>query len=170
MQTFVCADIGGTNTRLTLYEININKSFIKLNLQTQWPGKIIFNKKYNNADFKDFNSILFAFLQEASTGAPRTPAAACLAVAGPVKDNTVHLTNCKWTIEGAAVAAAFGIRTVLLINDFLAMGYGLLALTPQEVVPLQNAPKQTDKPIACIGAGTGLGECFLTPDSEGRYT
>jgi glucokinase len=28
---------------------------------------------------------------------------------------------------------------------------------------LQDAPKQRSAPIACIGAGTGLGECYLTP-------
>jgi len=25
-------------------------------------------------------------------------------------------------------------------------------------------------PKACVGAGTGLGECFLTPDEYGRYS
>lgn len=43
------------------------------------------------------------------------------------------------------------------------------------VLPSQ-APKQPNAPIACIGAGTGLGQCFLTPvgheddlSSEGQH-
>ena len=102
----------------------------------------------------------------------KPPAAACLAVAGPVKANKVRFTNrASWSIDGDEIAAAFQIRTVSLINDFLAMGYGILTLDEEkECVALQKAEKVRSAPIACIGAGTGLGECFLTPDSSGKYT
>jgi hypothetical protein len=33
---------------------------------------------------------------------------------------------------------------------------------------MQNAPPRKGAPLACIGAGTGLGECFLTMDN-GHY-
>jgi glucokinase len=60
---------------------------------------------------------------------------------------------------------------VLIVNDFLAVGYGLLTLNEAtECVCLHDAPKIKSAPIACVGAGTGLGECFLTPDaSTGAY-
>ena len=57
-----------------------------------------------------------------------------------------------------------------MINDFVAMGYGLLTLNEEkECVVLQRAEKQLDAPIACIGAGTGLGQCFVTPTVNGHY-
>ena len=36
--------------------------------------------------------------------------------------------------------------------------------------PTQDAPKHASAPIACIGAGTGLGECFLTLGPGSSYT
>lgn len=49
----------------------------------------------------------------------------------------------------------------------LGAGYGLLTLdTATECMTLQDAPKVAGAPIACIGAGTGLGECFSTATTE----
>ena len=35
---------------------------------------------------------------------------------------------------------------------------------------LQDAPVLRSAPIGCIGAGTGLGECFVTPNDDGFFT
>jgi glucokinase len=50
---------------------------------------------------------------------------------------------------------------VSLINDFAAVGYGLLSLTPEDILTLQPGRPQSTAPIAVIGAGTGLGQGFL---------
>lgn len=133
------------------------------------PGTLILNKKYQNEHYKSFLDVLKTFLAEAGVSQP--PLAACFAVAGPVKDNIVVFTNRdSWSINGFEIAQVLGIQTVKLVNDFLAIGYGLLTLDEaKECVVLQNAKKNLTAPIACIGAGTGLGECFLTPDSNGVY-
>lgn len=127
------------------------------------------NKKYENQDFKSFSEILRQFLVDAHLFKP--PIAACLAVAGPVDNNVVRFTNRgSWTIDGDQIAQEFGIKVVELVNDFVAAGYGVLTLDEAaECVKLQDAPKVLDAPIACIGAGTGLGECFLTPGTDGSY-
>lgn len=57
-----------------------------------------------------------------------------------------------------------------LINDFEAQGYGLLTLRDSEKQKLNNAEPRPGAPIACVGAGTGLGECYLTADTKGKYT
>jgi len=59
---------------------------------------------------------------------------------------------------------------VKLINDFAAMGYGLLTLKPHEYIVLNDKEKEEGAPIATIGAGTGLGECYLTADKDGQYS
>jgi len=48
-----------------------------------------------------------------------------VAVAGPVANNKAELTNrATWpAIDGKALATAFGIAEVEIINDFVAMGY-----------------------------------------------
>jgi glucokinase len=88
-----------------------------------------------------------------------------------VKDNKVIFTNrSSWNIDGELVSKEFNIPKVLLINDFLAVGYGILTLDhAKECICLHDAQKKTTSPIACIGAGTGLGECFLAP-SNGTYS
>jgi glucokinase len=67
------------------------------------------------------------------------------------------------------LALALSIPQVELINDFAAMGFGLLTLQPSELLTLNAAPHDPMAPIATIGAGTGLGECFLTPREGGAY-
>lgn len=59
---------------------------------------------------------------------------------------------------------------VKLINDFEAQGYGLLTLGAEEVTKLNDGERRAHAPVACVGAGTGLGECFLTADGRGSYT
>jgi glucokinase len=59
-----------------------------------------------------------------------------------------------------------GIPHVKLINDFAAMGYGLLTLRPHEFFTLNDVSREEGAPIATIGAGTGLGECYLAKDGD----
>eukprot|EP00605_Chrysophyceae_sp_TOSAG23-4_P001616 GSChrysophyteH1.ASY1.ANO1.1776.1 assembled CDS len=151
----VAGDVGGTNSRLQLYEA---------------PGKINLICQYQNIDYSSFTEVLRGFLQQSKlfTQHDNDRVVICvIAVAGPVKNNRVHLTNRDWTIDGSALEKDIPCLTkVVLCNDFLAQGYGLLTLDEDtECVPLHN-PATTSKtpggPIACIGAGTGLGECYLT--------
>ena len=58
----------------------------------------------------------------------------------------------------------------MIINDFVAQGYGCLTLEPREVRELTpKSHKMIDwtGPKVCVGAGTGLGQCFLTRDGAG---
>jgi glucokinase len=122
-----------------------------------------------NENFPSFKATLQHFLT--SAGVTRPPITACFAVAGPVTNNRVSFTNREsWSIDGEDIAQSFGIRIVKLVNDFVAVGYGLLTLKEEtECKVLQSAPKVSNAPIACIGAGTGLGECFLTVGPNGQY-
>lgn len=133
------------------------------------PGRLIFQKSYMNENFPTFKAALQHFLTEAGVSKP--PLTACFAVAGPVTNNTVSFTNRKeWSINGADIARTFRIKVVKLVNDFVAVGYGLLTLQEDtECETLQNAPKVPGAPIACIGAGTGLGECFLALGPNNQY-
>jgi glucokinase len=165
MRTVVSGDIGGTNTRFVLSKLNETDPF-------STESTIIYAKKYRNEDFLSFSDCLKAFLYNDAKIGIDLPLSACFAVAGPVADNKVELTNrSSWVLDGQKLACEFNIPVVQLINDFLAVGYGLLTLKEDtECVCLQKVEKKVTSPIACIGAGTGLGECFLTPSSDGVYT
>ena len=80
---------------------------------------MILSKKYENQEFVSFIEVLETFLGDA--GVQKPPLVACLAVAGPVKNNVVRFTNRAsdaWVIDGYVIAEQLGIRSVLLINDF----------------------------------------------------
>ena len=137
-------------------------------------GEQVFSKKYPNAEFhskgQGFVDICKLFLEQAGAGKPLV---CCLACAGGILNNTVDFTNVStgWKIDGGELAKELGIKRVTLINDFEAQGYGLLTLHDDELVKLNGGVKRPGAPIACVGAGTGLGECFLTCDKvSGKYT
>lgn len=64
------------------------------------------------------------------------------------------------------------IKVCKVINDFVAQGYGCLTLEPGEVRELMpDSHKKIDctGPKVCVGAGTGLGQCYLTVGPDGNY-
>ena len=154
MVFYLCGDVGGTNSRLQLFELRADGSTIQV-AKTVFPSK-----KYSHLSI-----IIKQFLEETSLSAP--PLAACIAVAGPVKNNTCHVTNLNWSLNGDELAAALGIKRFLLINDFAAIGFGLLALRDEDKILLNKDAKPVPAaPIACLGAGTGLGEVYLTHNGQ----
>lgn len=164
----ISGDCGGTNTRLSLWLIPKGSVAFKGSVA---PGEITFAKKYHNENYSCFSEVCHLFMKEAKLR-ERLPVACVLACAGPILNNTVEFTNIQdgWKIDGPGLEKELGITTVKLINDFAAMGYGLLTLKPHEYIVLNDAEKEEGMPIATIGAGTGLGECFLTAGNDGHYS
>lgn len=132
------------------------------------PERRIYEAKYENKKFESFTEICKLFLQESEMQHP--PTFACFAVAGVVVDEKCSFVNLGWTLEAAALQLELNIPRVTLINDFAAQGYGILTLdSPEDVDYIQHAQKLEGAPIAVLGAGTGLGEAFLTTGANGDY-
>jgi glucokinase len=110
------------------------------------------------------------FLKDADDGGQHSrPQVACLAVAGVCSLNQCRLTNLDWLIDGKELQQRFSIEYVEVINDFVAQGYGLLTLDDSEVIQLSGPPPVVGASIGCVGAGTGLGQVYLTADHTGEY-
>lgn len=169
----LAGDIGGTNSRLKLYMVNTQEQILR---NHPAPGVLVFEKRYNNIEYRTLMQVLEQFMKDATPERAKLQncdeqvAVACLAVAGVVTDNVCRLTNVDWTVSGGEIEAALDVQRVEVINDFVAQGYGVLTLSSDDVICLHDAPVNPTAPIACIGAGTGLGECFLTPTHNGQYT
>lgn len=148
----LAGDIGGTKTVLRLDQVTPDQR-VTLKEETYW-----------SAEFDHLNPMIDQFLAE--VGGER-PQVGCLAIAGPVLNDTCQLTNLSWHLEGRQMEAALQIPKLRLINDFAAVGYGILGLGPQDLVVLQDQPIQPQAPIAVLGAGTGLGEALLVWQPEG---
>ncbi|OQS07608.1 glucokinase [Thraustotheca clavata] len=164
----VSGDCGGTNTRLSLWRVPRSQTHLSV-VGKIAPGEVILNKKYLNQEHASFVEVALLFLNEAGVDEP--PVCCVLACAGPILNNSVVFTNIEfgWSISGEVLEQKLGIHRVKLINDFAAMGYGLLTLRPHEYITLNEGIPEKNAPIATIGAGTGLGECFLTASNDGVY-
>ena len=170
MDLILCGDVGGTNTRLLLYKLSRAAPGV-LQVGKRAPGELQCSAKYMNEKYTSFDDIISDFI--ATNAITKTISSACIAVAGPVKDNKVQITNrSTWTMDGESLQTKFNIKNVSIVNDFLAVGYGLLTVdNTNDCVTLQTGNSNTEgMPIACIGAGTGLGQCYLTAvDNGGRF-
>jgi glucokinase len=147
MTLLLAGDIGGTKTILRLVEETIS----------------LFEVRYPSHDFEDLVPMVQTFLKAAAEklGKSLSPEKACFAIAGPVVNNTSKVTNIGWTLEADRLSAELNIAKVSLINDFAAVGYGVLAMQPSDLHTLQAGQPEAGAPIGVIGAGTGLGQGYL---------
>ena len=96
------ADIGGTNTRCALAD---GRRIVE--------GTV---RRYTNAEFPGLESVLRRYV--ADEGEVDTKAA-CVAVAGPVRDGRATLTNLDWSIDKAVLARATQAETVAILGAML---------------------------------------------------
>ncbi|MEM8614957.1 MAG: glucokinase, partial [Cyanobacteria bacterium P01_H01_bin.105] len=157
MLQLLAGDIGGTKTILRLVQTDTTAD------STQ---EILCEQRFVSSDYIDLVPMVKDFLAAAPVAAK--PQAACFALAGPVIENRSQLTNLAWLLSGDRIAEELDLKTVELINDFAAVGYGVLGLTSDDLITLQTGTLDTQAPIAIIGAGTGLGQGFLI-NYDGQY-
>jgi glucokinase len=144
----LAGDIGGTSTRLGLFEP----------APVRPRPRVV--RTVTTLGFTGLADMVRAF-----SGAPEVNGApleaACFGVAGPVVGNTARLTNVPWTVETSELQEAFGIRQTALLNDLEAMAYAVPVLEPRELHSIQTGQANRDGNMALIAAGTGLGQAML---------
>jgi glucokinase len=148
MSMILAGDIGGTNTRLGLFE-PVRPRPRRLTMQI-----------FPTLDFPDLPTMIAAFLEAWSIDRA-TIDRVCFGVAGPVTDDAAQLTHVPWRIEGAAVAKAFGLKRVRVLNDLVAMAYAIPVLEDSELHTLQRGEPIRGGNITLVAAGTGLGIALL---------
>jgi glucokinase len=149
-------DIGGTKARFQLSNYE--------NGDLQCIGM----KRYSSHEYNNIIAFIEHFMNELGESISCIEAA-CFAVAGPILNGCVQLTNLPWSISESRVSKALNINTVRLLNDFCAAGYGVSTLSNDQLCTLQSGNFQQDAPKAIIGAGTGLGVAVITHSDEHGY-
>lgn len=157
MTTLLAGDIGGTKTLLSL---------VRLGPAQQLEPLV--EQRYSSAEWADLAPMVLQFLREASAaGWSERPAAACLAVAGPVQGGRARLTNLPWQLEERQLATATAIPRVELVNDFAVLIYGLPHLRADQQAAIRNGEALPGAPLLVLGAGTGLGVAYGIPTATG---
>ena len=144
----LAGDIGGTKTLLGLFD------------PVPVRPRALAVQSYSTLDYEDLTAMISAFVTRSEV-AHRKIDAACFGVAGPVIGEAATLTNVPWRVDGRAVAAAFALRRVTLLNDLQAMAYAVPVLHESEMHTLQEGEALRGGNMALIAAGTGLGEALL---------
>jgi len=146
-------DIGGTNTRLALFEADDDTPRLQV------------ERVYPSADHDGLEEVVAAFLAETG-GNPRR---AAFGLAGPVRGRTVRTTNLPWTVDADRLGDRFGFARVTLLNDLEATAWGVAALAPDRVRVLQEGDPEAAGNAAVIAAGTGLGEAGMYWDGSRHH-
>mmetsp|Transcript_2337 Transcript_2337/g.5573 ORF Transcript_2337/g.5573 Transcript_2337/m.5573 type:complete len:465 (-) Transcript_2337:55-1449(-) len=214
----LAGDIGGTNTRLALYDRDQDSSFSESSGGSRYNHPL-FVKEYRNecivgaskggrnddADGSEYcnenvqnfvRSVIAPFLEEAwkcdvlvtrrnhekkaNSSKEDVCILCCLGVAGPVdpsRKNGIVTTSQREYLVGlngqgileacwrTSNETAF-VKACVVINDFVAQGYGCLSLSvaSEELYQLSgNRSHPAIGPKFCVGAGTGFGSCYMVP-------
>jgi glucokinase len=140
----LAGDVGGTNTRLALCEVEGNRV----------------TRLAEEVRRSDSCGGLYEAAAEFLERHSLRPEAACFGLPGPVRGRTVQLlTNLPWEIDADELEARLGVP-VFLLNDLEANAWGLATLGDEAFFVLHRGVPESGN-AALLSAGTGLGEAIL---------
>ncbi|SLN13523.1 glucokinase [Roseisalinus antarcticus] len=146
------ADIGGTNTRVALAD---GRQVL--------PETI---RRYRNSEYPGLETVLRRYIDE-EDGVDC--AAACVAVAGPVRGNRASMTNLDWTMDTDTIARATRAETVAILNDLQAQGHALGHIEPANLRSVIAGPEaDPHETRLVIGIGTGFNAAPVFETEYGR--
>ena len=152
---WLVADIGGTNARFGLVH--------------EPDGDVTQVRTLKGRDHASPQAAAQAYL-DSELPAGQHVGRAALAVAAPVDDAPIRLTNSHWLVSHADIARALKLPRLRLLNDFEALALSLPRLrAPRDVIPFGGGSAHPDRPKAIIGPGTGLGVASCVPLGDGRW-
>jgi glucokinase len=147
----LAGDIGGTNTRLALFEGTPDK-----------PKSAVI-EVFPSASHSGLSEIIRVFRDRHRDQIE----AACFGVAGPVVDGKSKLPNLPWaTIDATQLAGDLGLKHVRLANDLEVNAHGIATLGPEDLVTLNAGAENPSGNRVLISAGTGLGEAGILADGD----
>lgn len=145
-KNILVGDIGGTHARFAILERN--DSAPRLRHWADIPN-----------DLPTFVQALQRYLD--GLGRQPVPAVIALAVAGPVLEGNVSLTNRRWRMSESELRS-LGFQSACLINDFAALAYAADRLGPSDFRCIgPDIPAAPEGTITILGAGTGFGVSCL---------
>ncbi|HCZ15118.1 MAG TPA: glucokinase [Candidatus Accumulibacter sp.] len=144
------ADIGGTRARFALLDDQGLPHLVRILAVADFAGPV---------------EAIEAYLGDVGCAGLR---AAAIALAAPIDEQLIRLTNGSWTFSRAEMQARLGISRLLLLNDFTALALSLPRLPAGELRQVGGGTTLALAPKAVLGPGTGLGVSGVVFD-RGRW-
>lgn len=150
-KTLLVGDVGGTNARFAIAHMIEGKPVLE------------HHESFPAERYPTFLEGVKAFID----GCEVKPTGGVIAVAGPVTDGEIDLTNSPWRVSEAELQT-LGLDPVRLINDFEALAWGA-PVVPRDQLAALGGPEEGDphSAIAVLGPGTGFGVSALARDIHG---
>ncbi|WP_243312002.1 glucokinase [Fundidesulfovibrio agrisoli] len=158
--TVLAADIGGTSGRFALF--TIGGESLAMAARVELPS----------AAAGGFEALIRSALDGlAPLGRDLpAPAAAVLAVAGPVRQGRSCVPpNIPYLLDLDQLSPELLPQASQLVNDFTAQAHGCRHLGVEQSDPVLPGAVDTAETQAVIGPGTGLGKATLIPDGRGGF-
>ncbi len=149
----LAGDIGGTNTRLALFEGTPDRLT---------PREI---EVFPSPQFSGLPEIVRKYLAKHN----QTVEAAAFGLPGAVVDGRVQTTNLPWIVDSRHLAEELHLERVDLINDLFANAHGIVLLQESDFVVLNQGTASPTGNRALVSAGTGLGEAGLLAEADGGF-
>jgi len=140
---FLVADIGGTNARFAIAR-GCSKEGFRLEAV----------RRLKNEHFEHLRDAAHAYLETCEGERPKR---GCLAVAGPIADGVVRLTNSNWRFRPQELAEDLGLEIIVPVNDFAAQARGAPLAAQSDLHVVNPGTVNPAAPSAVLGPGTGLG-------------
>jgi glucokinase len=139
----LAGDIGGTNARLALFDLE--------------DRALVRSTTYPTAGWSGPEAVVGEFLN----GQAAQVTSACLAVAGPVRHGRSERVNLPWIVDARELAHAFDVESFAVVNDLEANARGVPLLDGSDVAVVNRGESDPEGNRAVVSAGTGLGEAGL---------
>jgi glucokinase len=141
----VAVDIGGTHARFAIAQVE--------------NGRVVTLGEPVTQKTVEHSSLQLAWQAFAEVAGRPLPPAAAIAVASPVNDELIKLTNNPWIIRPPLVKERLQVDAFTIVNDFGAVGHAVGQLPESEFVHLcgPDTPLPAKGAITVCGPGTGLG-------------
>ena len=134
------ADIGGTNARFALSE----------------EGAYVpqYERTLPCADYPSLVDAVLAYLDDVSHPIPE---AASLAIATPVSNDHIVMTNHVWDLSVEETRKTLGLKSLKVLNDYTALALALPYLGKDDYHQVGQGSAVEKQAMAVLGPGTGLG-------------
>lgn len=141
----VAVDIGGTYARFAIAEVA--------------GGRVVSISEPIKQKVADHPSLQLAWQAYGEALGRALPPAAAIAVASPINDELIKLTNNPWIIRPQLIPERLGAGRWTLVNDFAAIGHAIAQLGDEHFVHLcgPDVPLPAKGSLTVCGPGTGLG-------------
>ena len=144
----LAGDVGGTKTRLSIYELLEGKPVQRA------------NEQYSSVGSTGLAPIVQKFLADKKVSIET----ACFGIPGPVINGMARTTNLPWLLSERELSNELHIPNVKLVNDLVATTASIPHISLDGLITIHGGSATRDRTVcAVLAPGTGTGQGFLCP-------